>query len=107
VVDGTLEPRGAPAGSRHRAHCARAGPLSRCSFAAGRPGDRLRCAAGRRPLKKLFGEARIPVRERRTLPVLADAAGAVLWVPGIAVAHGSAPLPGEPAITLSLADAEH
>jgi tRNA(Ile)-lysidine synthase len=72
-----------------------------------RPGDRLRCAAGRRPLKKLFGEARIPVRERRTLPVLADAAGAVLWVPGIAVAHGSAPLPGEPAITLSLADAEH
>lgn len=74
---------------------------------AAAPGDRLRSSAGRRTLKKLFGEARVPVRERRTLPVLADREGAVLWVPGVASAHDSAPGPGEPAITLSLADAEH
>jgi len=69
------------------------------------PGDRVRTRAGRRPLKKLFGEARVPLRERRRLPVLADAAGAVLWVPGVASAPECAPGPGERAITLSISDA--
>jgi hypothetical protein len=31
----------------------------------------------------------------------------VLWVPGVATAHGTEPEIGEPSITLSLADAEH
>ena len=58
------------------------------------PGDRVRTRAGTRPLKKLLGEARVPVRRRGTLPVLADAAGAVLWVPGVARAEGCVPDPG-------------
>jgi tRNA(Ile)-lysidine synthase len=66
------------------------------------PGDRVRTRAGTRPLKKLLGEARVPVRRRGTLPVLADAAGAVLWVPGVARADGCAPEPGEPFITLAV-----
>jgi tRNA(Ile)-lysidine synthase len=66
------------------------------------PGDRVRTRAGTRPLKKLLCEARVPLRKRGTLPVLADAAGAVLWVPGVARAEGCAPAPGEPSITLSV-----
>jgi tRNA(Ile)-lysidine synthase len=66
------------------------------------PGDRVRTRAGTRPLKKLLGEARVPLRKRGTLPVLADATGAVLWVPGVARAEGCAPAPGEPFITLSV-----
>ena len=64
------------------------------------PGDRIRTRAGTRPLKKVLGEARVPLRARRALPVLADADGAVLWVPGIVRADGCAPRPGERAITL-------
>ncbi|WP_420125818.1 tRNA lysidine(34) synthetase TilS [Longimicrobium sp.] len=66
------------------------------------PGDRVRTRAGTRPLKKLLGEARVPLRVRGTLPVLADAEGTVLWVPGVARAEGTAPAPGEPSITLSV-----
>lgn len=66
------------------------------------PGDRIRTRAGTRPLKKVLGEARVPLRARRALPVLADADGAVLWVPGVARADGLAPGPGERAITLSV-----
>lgn len=66
------------------------------------PGDHVRTRAGTRPLKKLLGEARVPVRRRGTLPVLADATGAVLWVPGVARAAECAPEPGEPSITLAV-----
>jgi tRNA(Ile)-lysidine synthase len=66
------------------------------------PGDRIRTRAGTRPLKKVLGEARVPLRARRALPVLADADGAVLWVPGVARADGLAPQPGERALTLAL-----
>jgi tRNA(Ile)-lysidine synthase len=66
------------------------------------PGDRIRTRAGTRPLKKLLGEARVPLRARHALPVLADADGAVLWVPGVARAEGFAPRPGERALTLSI-----
>ena len=66
------------------------------------PGDRVRTRGGTRPLKKLLSEARVPLRRRGTLPVLADAAGAVLWVPGVARAEGCAPEPGEPSITLAV-----
>jgi tRNA(Ile)-lysidine synthase len=66
------------------------------------PGDRIRTRAGTRPLKKVLAEARVPLRERGTLPVLAGADGAVLWVPGVASAAGIAPRPGERAITLAV-----
>jgi len=65
------------------------------SFAAGlvafpltvrswRPGDRMRLAYGSKKLKKLFLEARVPTDDRSRIPVLVDAAGSVLWVPGVA-----------------------
>lgn len=66
------------------------------------PGDRIRARGGTRPLKKVLGEARVPLRARHALPVLADADGAVLWVPGIATAEGCTPRPGERAITLAV-----
>jgi tRNA(Ile)-lysidine synthase len=49
-----------------------------------RPGDRMRLAYGSKKLKKLFLEARVPADDRSRIPVLVDAAGSVLWVPGVA-----------------------
>jgi tRNA(Ile)-lysidine synthase len=48
------------------------------------PGDRIRLRGGTTKLKKLFLEARVPPREREAIPVVVDAAGEVLWVPGLA-----------------------
>ncbi|HEX6039104.1 tRNA lysidine(34) synthetase TilS, partial [Longimicrobium sp.] len=66
------------------------------------PGDRIRTRAGTRLLKKVLGEARVPLRARHALPVLVDAEGAVLWVPGLVTADGCTPRPGERAITLAV-----
>ena len=48
------------------------------------PGDRIRLSGGTKKLKKLFLEARIPSDHRGQIPVVVDAAGEVLWVPGVA-----------------------
>ena len=48
------------------------------------PGDRIRMAYGSKKLKKLFLEARLPLEERSRRPVLVDARGILLWVPGLA-----------------------
>lgn len=48
------------------------------------PGDRMRTSGGSRKLKRIFLEARIPAPERRARPVLVDANGEVLWIPGVA-----------------------
>ena len=61
---------------------------------AWRPGDRIRLAAGTRKLKKLFLERRVPRHARRTLPVLAEPGGAILWVRGLARAVRAEPAPG-------------
>lgn len=47
-------------------------------------GDRIKLAHGTKKLKKLFLEARVPVRERSRIPVLSDREGRVLWVGGLA-----------------------
>lgn len=47
-----------------------------------RAGDRLRRAAGRRSLKRVFGDRRVPRSARTRLPVVVDARD-VLWVPGV------------------------
>ena len=39
--------------------------------------------AGTRKLKKILLEARVPARRRDQVPVLVDAGGRVLWVPGV------------------------
>lgn len=51
------------------------------------PGDRIRLSGGTKKLKKLFLEARIPSDHRGQIPVVVDAAGVVLWVPGVARAE--------------------
>ncbi|MSR35896.1 MAG: tRNA lysidine(34) synthetase TilS [Gemmatimonadetes bacterium] len=73
-------------------------------FRGRRPGDRIRLSYGSKKLKKLLGEARIPLSERERLPVLVDGEGQVLWVPGVARRAGTEPAPGEPALHLSVGD---
>jgi len=46
-------------------------------------GDRIRLHAGSRKLKRVFGEARIPVSARNTIPIVTDCRGNVLWVAGL------------------------
>lgn len=48
-----------------------------------RPGDRVRGAAGSRKLQDVLVDRRVPVESRDSRPVVTDARGGVLWVPGI------------------------
>lgn len=47
------------------------------------PGDRVQMPYGRKKVKKLLLEARIPAHRRQHYPILADAAGTLLWLPGV------------------------
>jgi tRNA(Ile)-lysidine synthase len=47
------------------------------------PGDRIRLPAGSRKLKRVFGEARVPVSARHSIPIVTDSHGNVLWVSGL------------------------
>jgi tRNA(Ile)-lysidine synthase len=69
-----------------------------------RSGDRIRTPGGTKTLRKLFAERKIPRRARPAVPVLADAAGTVLWAAG--VARGSPPpRPGGRGLTVEITDA--
>lgn len=48
-----------------------------------RPGDRVSLPYGKKKVKKLLLEARIPADRRDGVPVLVGATGAVLWLPGL------------------------
>lgn len=67
---------------------------------AWRPGDRVLFDFGSKKLKKLFGEARVPVRVRETVPVLVDSEDRVLWVPGLARSRLALPAEGEVAMAI-------
>ncbi len=67
-----------------------------------KPGDRVRLGYGSKKLKKLFLEARIPAGERHRIPVLADAGGRVLWVPGVARAAEVTPADDEEVLTIGI-----
>lgn len=60
------------------------------SVRAWRPGDRVRRAGGTSKVTKLFMAARLDRARRRGHPVVCDARGHVIWVPGVpgAVAEG-------------------
>ncbi len=60
---------------------------------ARRPGDRMapRFGRGTRKLADLLIDAKIPRQERSTLPVLCDAAGTVLFVPGLRPSEAGRP----------------
>lgn len=49
-----------------------------------RPGDLMRMPFGRKKVKKLLLEARIPADMRAGRLVVADASGTIVWVPGVA-----------------------
>ena len=93
VVDAAWgpEPR---MGFPHVAHFARdrvSFPLSLRPWA---PGDRMTMPYGRKKVKKLLLEARMPADLRAGVPVVADADGAVRWIPGIAGPPRAAPKTG-------------
>ncbi len=48
-----------------------------------RPGDSVQTAAGRKPVKKLMIERKVPRSERASRPVLTDAEGRILWIAGV------------------------
>ncbi|WP_257457102.1 tRNA lysidine(34) synthetase TilS [Archangium lipolyticum] len=48
-----------------------------------RPGDRVRGPAGSRKLQDVLVDRRIPGERRDSLPVVTDAEGLVLWIPGV------------------------
>ena len=73
-------------------------------FRSWRPGDRIRLPYGSKKLKKVLSEARIPVSGRGQVPVLVDGAGRVLWLPGIARASGTEPVPGEETFHIGIRD---
>ncbi|MFP2924725.1 tRNA lysidine(34) synthetase TilS, partial [Pyxidicoccus sp. 3LG] len=47
------------------------------------PGDRVRAGAGQRKLQDLLIDLRVPAEERDSRPVVTDAGGQVLWLPGL------------------------
>jgi len=69
-------------------------------------GDRVRYSYGSKKLKKVFGEARVPVDRRSRLPVVVDGRGRVLWVPGVARSCLVTPAEEEDALAISLTTSE-
>jgi tRNA(Ile)-lysidine synthase len=47
-------------------------------------GDRIQFGFGTQKLKKVFSEAKVPLSERRRIPVVCDAEGRVIWAAGYA-----------------------
>ncbi|HYK82884.1 MAG TPA: tRNA lysidine(34) synthetase TilS [Gemmatimonadales bacterium] len=70
---------------------------------APRPGDRLVPVGGvgRRPLRRLLMEARVPRGDRASYPVVARGE-TILWVPGVCRSADELPLPGTPAVRLDV-----
>ena len=83
VVDAAWgpEPR---MGFQHVARFARDGVSFPLLLRPWAPGDRMTMPYGRKKVKKLLLEARMPADLRAGIPVVADAGGAVCWIPGIA-----------------------
>jgi len=70
---------------------------------APRSGDRVLPlgGVGRRPLRRLLMEARVPRSERGRYPVVARGA-TILWVPGVCRSAADLPGPGTPAVRLDV-----
>ena len=66
------------------------------------PGDRLRGNGGSRKVKKILLEHRILSVDRNALPVLVDASGEVLWIPGVARSTVAMPSAGAPSIRIRI-----
>ena len=67
------------------------------------PGDRMTLPYGKKKVKKILLEARIPADRREGWPVVADAGGAILWVPGSPQpSHTVRPSSGDDALRLEV-----
>jgi tRNA(Ile)-lysidine synthase len=68
-----------------------------------RPGDVIEPlgGVGRRPLRRVLMEARVPRSERRRYPVVA-AGETILWVPGICRSAAALPRPGTQAVRVDV-----
>lgn len=66
------------------------------------PGDRLvpLGGVGRRKVRRLLMEARVPAGARAVYPVVVSGDDAVVWVPGVCRAAADVPPPGEPALRI-------
>jgi tRNA(Ile)-lysidine synthetase-like protein len=73
-----------------------------------RAGDRIAPlgGVGRRRVRRLLMEARVPFRQRGHYPVLTRG-GEVLWLPGICRSSASVPELGEPALRIDARAAEY
>ncbi len=78
-------------GYPHVAHFAPGSVSFPLSLRPWAPGDRIRMSYGSKKVKKVLLEARIPADRRDGVPVVADAAGTVRWIPGIAEPYAPAP----------------
>lgn len=70
------------------------------------PGDRVRLSYGTKKLKKLMLEARVPPGQRHRIPVLADDAGEVLWVPEVVRSIHATEGSGEDVIHIGITHAD-
>jgi tRNA(Ile)-lysidine synthase len=66
------------------------------------PGDRIRLPGGTKKLKKLFLESRIPADRRAQVPVVVDAEGTIVWVPGVARAVETGGQRSGPTVTIGI-----
>jgi tRNA(Ile)-lysidine synthase len=68
-----------------------------------RPGDALRPlgGVGRRPVRRLLMEARVPRAERARYPLVAQG-DRILWIPGVCRGDVALPRPGEPALRVDV-----
>lgn len=66
------------------------------------PGDRIRLRGGSRKVNKVLLEHRIPSASRDTVPVLVDAEGEVLWIPGVVRSILAPPRPGAPSLRITI-----
>ena len=95
-ADAAADRRGSGDGSRSPfvAHFAPGGVRFPLDVRPWAPGDRMTLPYGRKKVKKILLEARVPADRRRGWPVVADADGSIVWVPGSArpsLDPGSAP----------------
>jgi tRNA(Ile)-lysidine synthase len=70
-----------------------------------RPGDVIEPlgGVGRRPLRRILMEARVPRSERPRYPVVAQGE-TILWVPGICRSSAALPQPGTRAVRVDVTD---
>lgn len=100
----TWGPEGA-SGRRVEAFCADEVdfPVTVRAWAAG---DRITLPYGTKKLKKLFLEHRIPSADRGGYPVVADAAGRVLWIPDVVRGTHAPPQAGRPTLHIGIDDVD-